>query len=129
LGGHAVLAVGYDDTDNTFIILNSYGNNWGSHGYFKIPYNYLTDLNLADDFWTIRLINQQTLSNEAIKIGKCTTNGANVRDAANKEGSILRKLKKDIKLDIFEEIGGWYRIDATKSEWVSATLVTITKTL
>jgi hypothetical protein len=25
-------------------------------GYFTIPYSYLTSNNLADDFWTIRLV-------------------------------------------------------------------------
>jgi TfoX/Sxy family transcriptional regulator of competence genes len=25
-------------------------------GYFTIPYAYLTDSNLADDFWTVRLV-------------------------------------------------------------------------
>ncbi|MFL9482614.1 C1 family peptidase [Chitinophagaceae bacterium LWZ2-11] len=56
VGGHAVVAVGYDDAAKTFIIRNSWGNDWGQKGYFTIPYNYLLDGNLSDDFWTIRLI-------------------------------------------------------------------------
>ena len=28
----------------------------GSGGYFTIPYTYLADDNMADDFWTIRLV-------------------------------------------------------------------------
>lgn len=27
-------------------------------GYFTLPYGYLTDSNLSDDFWTIRLVAQ-----------------------------------------------------------------------
>ena len=27
-------------------------------GYFTLPYGYLTDYNLSDDFWTIRLVAQ-----------------------------------------------------------------------
>jgi len=53
-GGHAVLAVGYDDTKQQFIVRNSWGTSWGRDGYFRMPYAYLTDPNLADDFWTIR---------------------------------------------------------------------------
>jgi hypothetical protein len=34
----------------------SWGINWGSHGYFTMPYEYLLQENLADDFWTIRLV-------------------------------------------------------------------------
>ena len=56
LGGHAVLAVGYDDAGQRFIVRNSWGNKWGQKGYFTIPYAYLLDGNLADDFWTIRTI-------------------------------------------------------------------------
>ena len=56
LGGHAVLAVGYDDTSSRFIVRNSWGPGWGMKGYFTIPYLYLTNSQLADDFWTIRTV-------------------------------------------------------------------------
>ena len=56
LGGHAVLAVGYDDQTQRFIVRNSWGTGWGMAGYFTMPYTYITDSNLADDFWTVRLI-------------------------------------------------------------------------
>jgi C1A family cysteine protease len=54
LGGHAVVCVGYDDTQQRFICRNSWGIDWGQAGYFTIPYAYLTNDNLASDFWTIR---------------------------------------------------------------------------
>jgi C1A family cysteine protease len=54
LGGHAVMAVGYDDTVQRFIVRNSWGASWGQAGYFTIPYTYLTNPKLASDFWTIR---------------------------------------------------------------------------
>jgi C1A family cysteine protease len=56
IGGHAVLAVGYDDEDRLFICRNSWGAGWGDAGYFYMPYAYLLDDNLSDDFWTIRVI-------------------------------------------------------------------------
>jgi C1A family cysteine protease len=56
LGGHAVIAVGYDDKQQRFIVRNSWGKGWGMGGYFTIPYAYLTDDNLAADFWTIRVV-------------------------------------------------------------------------
>jgi len=55
LGGHAVLVVGYDEGQQRFIVRNSWGPNWGMKGYFTMPYAYLTDTSLSDDFWTIRL--------------------------------------------------------------------------
>lgn len=51
-GGHAVMAVGYDDVKNAFKIRNSWGSNWGQKGHFWMPYSYITDRDYADDFWT-----------------------------------------------------------------------------
>lgn len=56
MGGHAVLAVGYDDSRSVFIIRNSWGVRWGDKGYFYMPYSFITDNDLADDFWTIKHI-------------------------------------------------------------------------
>jgi C1A family cysteine protease len=56
IGGHAVLAVGYDDSKRMFKFRNSWGKSWAKNGYGFMPYAYLTDSNLSDDFWTIRTI-------------------------------------------------------------------------
>lgn len=56
VGGHAVCAVGYDDSKQAFIVRNSWGVDWGMNGYFTLPYQYLLESNLSDDFWTIRLV-------------------------------------------------------------------------
>lgn len=56
VGGHAVVAVGYDDAKQDFIVRNSWGAGWGMKGYFTLPYAYVTEANLASDFWTIRVV-------------------------------------------------------------------------
>ena len=53
VGGHAVLAVGYRDQTQRFIVRNSWGRGWGMHGYCTMPYAYLTDASLASDFWAV----------------------------------------------------------------------------
>lgn len=55
-GGHAVVCVGYDDKSKRFIVRNSWGPDWGQKGYFTIPYAYLSNTNLASDFWQINLL-------------------------------------------------------------------------
>jgi C1A family cysteine protease len=55
-GGHAVLAVGYEDAQRRFIIRNSWGGKWGMGGYFTLPYDYCINHHLSEDFWTIRIV-------------------------------------------------------------------------
>jgi len=58
LGGHAVMAVGYDDkrkigkTKGALKIRNSWGTSWGENGYGWLPYKYV-EAGLAEDFWSL----------------------------------------------------------------------------
>jgi C1A family cysteine protease len=53
-GGHAVCAVGYDMESKTVLVRNSWGSHWGMGGYFTMPFSYISNPSLAQDFWTIR---------------------------------------------------------------------------
>ena len=55
-GGHAIIVMGYDDSTQRFIVRNSWGTKWGDKGYFYMPYDYLLDRNLSDDFWVIQKV-------------------------------------------------------------------------
>jgi len=55
IGGHCVMAVGYDDNKQSFIIRNSFGVEWGDKGHFYMPYDYITEPNLCKDFWVISI--------------------------------------------------------------------------
>lgn len=60
IGGHAVLAVGYDDSiicanqekPGALIVRNSWGTTWGDMGYGYLPFDYVRK-EMALDFWTI----------------------------------------------------------------------------
>jgi len=57
IGGHAVMAVGYDRAAARLKVRNSWGPRWGQGGYFWMPYDYVDPgRRLASDFWTIRLV-------------------------------------------------------------------------
>lgn len=53
LGDRAVVLCGYDDATKRFLVRNS----WGEAGYFTLPYEYVTDPNLASDFWVVQTVN------------------------------------------------------------------------
>lgn len=50
LGGHAVWACGYDQSDEVLIVRNSWGEGWGDKGYFYLPFSYF-DAGLISDCW------------------------------------------------------------------------------
>ncbi len=53
LGGHAVMCVGYTYIDSKlyYIIRNSWGSDWGDHGYCFMPAEFVTSKSCSD-FWT-----------------------------------------------------------------------------
>jgi C1A family cysteine protease len=65
VGGHAILAVGYDDgmkikntipggveTSGAFLFQNSWGTGWGDQGFGWLPYEYVLQ-GLAADWWAL----------------------------------------------------------------------------
>ena len=75
LGGHAVIAVGYDEkikiknsnpgaqeTTGALLIRNSWGAEWGEEGYGWLPYAYVLN-GLAIDWWSL-------LKNEWVDTGE-----------------------------------------------------------
>lgn len=54
LGGHAILMCGYDE--HVVYSRNSWGPKWGMKGYFTMPWDYVLNPDLAEDFWVIKSI-------------------------------------------------------------------------
>lgn len=55
-GGHCMTIIGYNDEKKLFIIRNSWGTGVGDKGHYYIPYEYIINPNICDDFWTIRSV-------------------------------------------------------------------------
>lgn len=66
-GGHCSLIVGYNDDEQVFICVNSWGEIWGDKGYFYIPYQYILDPLLAFDFTVINFNSPIQLTSTKVK--------------------------------------------------------------
>jgi C1A family cysteine protease len=63
VGGHCVVACGYDDnlvnpnvpndTPGYILVRNSWGAGWGLQGYFWMPYSFVDNANMCSDSWII----------------------------------------------------------------------------
>jgi C1A family cysteine protease len=54
IGGHAVVAVGFDDVTGNVLCRNSFGPTWGNQGHFTMPYQWFANMSgLVSDAWTI----------------------------------------------------------------------------
>lgn len=56
LGGHAVVGIDWDKELDGIWCRNSWGPDWGDQSYFFLPKSYITNPQLADDFWVITSI-------------------------------------------------------------------------
>jgi C1A family cysteine protease len=70
-GGHAIEIIGYDDTNQCFIVKNSWGTSWGetepgsitTKGFFRIAYSELTDRNVQFGYYTIAYAGYKAVQN------------------------------------------------------------------
>jgi|LauGreSuBDMM15SN_2_FD.fasta_scaffold02973_5 C1A family cysteine protease len=52
-GGHCMIMIGYDDSNQWVICVNSWGTEWGNKGICYLPYSYLLNPDLSSDFCTL----------------------------------------------------------------------------
>jgi C1A family cysteine protease len=84
VGGHAVCCIGYSDSKKCMIVKNSWGADWGINSYFYMPYAFISDPNMVDDFWVIQSVSNPTdvphwskvdINPDAINLQAVTDNG------------------------------------------------------
>jgi hypothetical protein len=64
IGGHALMAVGYDDQTQAFLVRNSWSSSGAIDGYCWITY-YLTNPHLISDLWAVRALASKQASNDS----------------------------------------------------------------
>lgn len=84
VGGHAVVAMGYDDfreipyadrsgvSQGALLIRNSWGTNWGETGYGWLPYDYVLK-GLTRDWWS--LLKSEWFGDDSFGLGARNTGG------------------------------------------------------
>lgn len=110
---HAMLIVGYDEDDRTWLVRNSWGEAFGERGYLRIPYDLFNRHVWNDDMWVIgRLEEAQGMRLEG-SVGEATrhveTHGVEDMRAAlarlGKEiGDDLHKRADDSKMSIRDRL-------------------------
>ncbi|CAF3410998.1 unnamed protein product [Rotaria socialis] len=77
-GLHAMLAAGYHDEGQYFIVKNSWGALWGDKGYCYIPYDYMSNPKHCFDMYTIK-----TISGNSPRSDKATRYVSHGTDVSN----------------------------------------------
>lgn len=56
MGGHCMYCVGYGQKPGHFTVRNSWGTDWGDKGDCYIPFEYLGNDNLGEDYWVVQAV-------------------------------------------------------------------------
>jgi C1A family cysteine protease len=91
LGGHSIVIVGYDEEKKNYIFLNSWGKSWGDEGFGYIPYDYIENRNLADEFFILKKI-----TNPIINLFDDNTNNNTLKQINNL--AITNNLDKSLEI-------------------------------
>ena len=98
--GHAMMMVGYDLPDRTYLVRNSFGTAFAENGYCRIPFETLDVWGLPSEYWTIGAIAQAsalTVSGPSM-VDAAQGMGASVSAAVSEpEAGGLDKLRTDIR--------------------------------
>lgn len=95
LGGHAIMAVGYDDDKQVFIIQNSWGEEWGDKGYFYMPYEFIKNQEWCSDFWTCSKVSENN-----VELRNSETQCNIKRECITSEAQTSEEIRKSIESSI-----------------------------
>jgi len=61
LGGHCIILVGFDDDKKYYRFINSWGPTWGDKGFGYLPYEYIKNIRLSNEFYIIKNISNPSI--------------------------------------------------------------------
>jgi len=61
LGGHCIILVGFDDSKKYYKKINSWGSTWGDKGFGYLPYDYIKNIRLSNEFYIIKNISNPSI--------------------------------------------------------------------
>lgn len=64
LGGHCIILIGFDDDKKHYKFINSWGTNWGDKGFGYLPYEYIKNDKLSNEFYIIKKISNPSINFE-----------------------------------------------------------------
>lgn len=99
-GGHAMLIVGYDDAEGTWIVRNSWGLEWGDEGHGYVPYEVMDRYGIPTQFWVIGEIEPSasvSLRGASLEESQAAVAG-HVTDGLDRfRGGVREKLEQDLE--------------------------------
>ena len=99
--GHAMLIVGYDDADQTWLIRNSWGDAWGDGGHARVHFDVLHRYQMPTQFWVIGDIE----SSVSMKlVGSILAESHSAAGAPERLGEGLDSLRRDVRTQLSSEM-------------------------
>jgi hypothetical protein len=105
-GGHAMLIVGYDMNEQTWLVRNSWGVEFADGGYFRIPFKTLQTYSHPDFFWIFGAIEQQVSAGTLKLSGPSMRSSVEAtRAAAPKQAEdAIARMKKGLRTKLNEDL-------------------------
>jgi C1A family cysteine protease len=104
-GGHSILAVGYNDASQYFIVKNSWGAGWGEAGYFRIAFSEIGSI--------VSFAQESYAYGDAIPSSACYGPMVSLTPGAASGGTICQNNKQQYSFPV--AAGGQYRVTLTPS--------------
>ena len=64
LGGHCIIIIGFDDTTKYYKFINSWGTSWGNNGFGFLPYEFINNNKLSNEFYILKEVSNPLIQLE-----------------------------------------------------------------